>query len=116
MEKRFETRAHASDCAERTGASPSQAEARQNGDAPPETAEQLEALVTAEPDSSMLWIRYVAYLLSTGDVGAARAVAERALKTINYRHAPSFAGCLLVHKHSKAQEGANSRRATCTAP
>lgn len=42
--------------------------------------------MAAEPDSSMLWIRYVAYLLSTGDIAAARGVAERALQTINYRH------------------------------
>ena len=70
-----------------------QAEARQHGDAPPETAEQLEALVAEEPDSSMLWIRYVAYLLSTGDVAAARGIAERALQTINYRQAPSEAVC-----------------------
>jgi len=48
--------------------------------------------VIAEPDSSMLWIRYVAYLLSTGDVAAARAVAERALQTINYRYARLSAG------------------------
>ena len=60
---------------------------RKAGDAPPETAEQLEARVAAEPDSSMGWIRYVAYLLSTGDIVAARGVAERALQTINYRRA-----------------------------
>ncbi len=62
--------------------------ARQNGDAPPETAEQLEALVKEQPDSSMVWIRYVAYLLSTGDIAAARAVADQALQTINYRCCP----------------------------
>ena len=63
----------------------SQEAARQSGDAPPETAEQLEALVTEQPDSSMVWIRYVAYQLSTGDIAAARGIAERALQTINYR-------------------------------
>jgi len=60
--------------------------------------------VTAEPDSSMVWIRYVAYLLSTGDVAAARTVAERALTTINYRCAPLSAGCRLAHKHCQAGE------------
>ena len=71
--------------------------------------------MTAEPDSSMLWIRYVAYLLSTGDVAAARAVAERALSTINYRHAPPSAGCRSAHWQYKAKQEAKVRRAIWSA-
>ena len=70
--------------------------ARQSRDAPPETAEQLEALVKGQPDSSMVWIRYVAYLLSTGDIAAARGVAERALQSINYRCCAVQKGCWVV--------------------
>jgi len=39
----------------------------------------------ASPDSSYVWIKYVAHLLSLGEVDGARSVAERALSTIGQR-------------------------------
>lgn len=59
--------------------------ARADPEAEPETADAFEALVAGQPDSSHAWIRYMAFLLTLGDADAARAVAERALNTINYR-------------------------------
>jgi len=65
--------------------------ARADPEAEPETADAFEALVAGQPDSSHAWIRYMAFLLTLGDADAARAVAERALNTINYRfgHSPT---------------------------
>lgn len=54
----------------------------------PETTEQFERLVVAQPDVSYVWVKYMAFLLSLGDIAGARAVVERALKTINYRCRP----------------------------
>jgi len=51
----------------------------------PKTLQDYERLLIGEPSSSYLWIRYMALHLSLADVDAARAVAERALKAINFR-------------------------------
>lgn len=51
----------------------------------PESAEDFERLVMGEPNSSMVWIQYMAFLISLGEVEKARGVAERGLATINYR-------------------------------
>lgn len=54
-------------------------------DAPPGSTEDYERLVLGSPNSSYLWIRYMAFLLGMAEVVKARAVAERALKTIDHR-------------------------------
>ncbi|GAB5033644.1 rrp5 homolog [Nannochloropsis oceanica] len=54
-------------------------------DATPESIEDFERLVMANPNSSLIWIRYMAFHLSLADIDAARAVATRALKTIVFR-------------------------------
>lgn len=51
----------------------------------PETAGDYERLVTSNPNSSELWIRYMAFHLSLADLDAARKVAERALDRIEFR-------------------------------
>ncbi|BBM98348.1 rRNA biogenesis protein RRP5 [Marchantia polymorpha subsp. ruderalis] len=51
----------------------------------PETVDEFEQLVRASPNSSFVWIKYMAFMLSIADVERARAVAERALQTINFR-------------------------------
>lgn len=51
----------------------------------PETSDEFERLVVAQPNVSFVWVKYMAFLISLGDIPAARAVVERALKTINYR-------------------------------
>lgn len=54
-------------------------------DSPPESSEDFERLVLGSPNSSYLWIRYMAYLLGMAEVSKAREVAERALTTIHHR-------------------------------
>ena len=41
--------------------------------------------VLASPDSSYVWIQYMAFYLSLGEVSKARSIAERALQTISFR-------------------------------
>ncbi|MCO5551934.1 hypothetical protein L7F22_005441 [Adiantum nelumboides] len=58
---------------------------RLNGDEAPESSEDFEKLVHGSPNSSFIWIKYMAFLLSLGDIEKARAVADRALQVINFR-------------------------------
>ncbi|KAL5720281.1 hypothetical protein ACHQM5_012960 [Ranunculus cassubicifolius] len=51
----------------------------------PRTADEFEKLVRSSPNSSFVWIQYMAFLLSLADPEKARSVAERALQTINIR-------------------------------
>lgn len=54
-------------------------------DRAPETIDDFDRMVTTSPNSSIVWIRYMAFHLDAGDVEKARAVAEKALKMINFR-------------------------------
>ncbi|KAK8092109.1 hypothetical protein PG997_002470 [Apiospora hydei] len=49
----------------------------------PRTAADYEQLLNRRPNSSSLWIEYMAKLLQSSDVVGARKVAERAISTIN---------------------------------
>ena len=49
----------------------------------PQSAADFERLLLGEPDSSYLWLRYMAYQLQLGEVDKAREVAERALAMIS---------------------------------
>ncbi|KAM7262095.1 hypothetical protein ACFE04_021172 [Oxalis oulophora] len=51
----------------------------------PRTADEFEKLVRVSPNSSFVWIKYMEFLDNMADSEKARAVAERALKTINFR-------------------------------
>lgn len=43
----------------------------------PRTPDDFEKLVRSSPNSSFVWIKYMAFLLDLADVEKARAVAER---------------------------------------
>ena len=45
----------------------------------------LTVQVMGSPNSSYVWVQFMAHLVSLGQLDAARAVAERALATINFR-------------------------------
>ena len=45
----------------------------------------LNLQVLESPNDSYPWIRFMAFHVELGEVAKARAVAERALQTINYR-------------------------------
>uniref|UniRef100_A0AAR2JIK4 Protein RRP5 homolog n=1 Tax=Pygocentrus nattereri TaxID=42514 RepID=A0AAR2JIK4_PYGNA len=51
----------------------------------PESSEAFERLILSSPDSSLLWLQYMAFHLQATQIEQARAVAERALKTISFR-------------------------------
>lgn len=54
-------------------------------DAKPGSTDDHERLVLENPNSSWFWIQYMAFLLGMAEVAKAREVAERALRTIDYR-------------------------------
>ncbi|XP_061888969.1 protein RRP5 homolog isoform X2 [Entelurus aequoreus] len=51
----------------------------------PQDATAFERLLLASPNSSLLWLQYMAHHLQATQIEQARAVAERALKTISFR-------------------------------
>ncbi|XP_074855331.1 protein RRP5 homolog isoform X2 [Carettochelys insculpta] len=51
----------------------------------PQTADDFDRLVLSNPSSSILWLQYMAFHLQATEIEKARAVAERALKTISFR-------------------------------
>ncbi|KAL4923952.1 putative rRNA biogenesis protein RRP5 [Aspergillus undulatus] len=48
----------------------------------PQSVADYERLLLGEPDSSLLWLKYMAFQLELGEVDKAREIAERALRTI----------------------------------
>lgn len=51
----------------------------------PRQAEDFERLLLEEPNSSMLWVQYIAYYVNSADIEAARLLAQRALRSIHFR-------------------------------
>ncbi|KAI9820992.1 MAG: rRNA biogenesis protein rrp5 [Thelocarpon impressellum] len=49
----------------------------------PQSGEDFERLLLGQPDSSSLWLQYMAFQLQLSEVAKARETAERALKTIS---------------------------------
>ncbi|KAL1281885.1 hypothetical protein QQF64_000688, partial [Cirrhinus molitorella] len=51
----------------------------------PDNTVAFERLLLSSPDSSLLWLQYMAFHLQATQIEQARAVGERALKTISFR-------------------------------
>ncbi|KAI9253242.1 hypothetical protein EDC94DRAFT_546543 [Helicostylum pulchrum] len=51
----------------------------------PQTASDFERVLIGSPNSSYLWINYMAYQLQLSEISKARDIGERALKTISFR-------------------------------
>ncbi|XP_041761607.1 protein RRP5 homolog [Anopheles merus] len=51
----------------------------------PHTPDQFDRLVLAQPNNSMLWIRYMAFHMESAELDKARAVGRKALKAIHFR-------------------------------
>ena len=49
----------------------------------PQSTDDYERLLLSEPDSSLLWLQYMAFHLELGEIDTARQIAQRALKTIS---------------------------------
>ena len=56
-----------------------------DADRAPETAAEFERLLAASPNSSYIWIKYMALHLNMTEIDKAREVSDRALKSINFR-------------------------------
>lgn len=54
-------------------------------DKAPNSVADYERLLLASPNSSFLWVNYMAFQLQLSEIDKARAIGERALKTINFR-------------------------------
>lgn len=54
-------------------------------DRTPKTLEDFEMSVISSPNSSLVWLKYMAYHLDKGEVDKARQVGERALAGISFR-------------------------------
>lgn len=55
------------------------------GNQTPNSVDQFDRMVLASPNSSLIWLQYMAFHLQATEIDKARAVAKRALKTINFR-------------------------------
>ncbi|RFU34926.1 hypothetical protein B7463_g1416, partial [Scytalidium lignicola] len=51
----------------------------------PQSVSDFERLLLGQPDSSQLWIEYMAFQIKLSELNSARELAERAIKTINIR-------------------------------
>ncbi|XP_012263941.2 protein RRP5 homolog [Athalia rosae] len=51
----------------------------------PNSPDQFDRLVMSTPDNSLIWVQYMAYHLQATEIEKARAVAKRAIRTINFR-------------------------------
>ncbi|XP_018405651.1 PREDICTED: protein RRP5 homolog isoform X1 [Cyphomyrmex costatus] len=51
----------------------------------PNSIDQFDRLILSSPDSSLVWLQYMAHHLQATEIDKARAVAKRAIKTINFR-------------------------------
>ncbi|XP_014667836.1 PREDICTED: protein RRP5 homolog [Priapulus caudatus] len=51
----------------------------------PEAGDDYEKMVLASPNSSIVWLRYMAFYLQAAETERARSIAERALQTISFR-------------------------------
>lgn len=54
-------------------------------EAEPESAEEFDRLVLASPNSSLCWIKYMAFYMTKGQPEQAREIVRRALEKINFR-------------------------------
>jgi rRNA biogenesis protein RRP5 len=58
---------------------------RKAGYIAPRTGSEFEQMVMSSPNSSYVWIQYMAYLIAQGETERARATAQRAIATISFR-------------------------------
>lgn len=79
-----------------------------------ETAEDYERMVMGEPNSSVVWIRYIAFCVELSQIEKARAVAERALETIAMEKETDRTNVWVAYINLEAQYGSmhgiNKRR------
>jgi rRNA biogenesis protein RRP5 len=56
-----------------------------NPERAPVTTDDFDRMVLASPNSSILWVQYMAFHLENAEIEKARTVAQRALKIMSFR-------------------------------
>ncbi|XP_059490247.1 protein RRP5 homolog [Neocloeon triangulifer] len=56
-----------------------------NEEQTPQSIDEFDRLIMASPDSSIIWVQYMAFHLQATEIEKARAVARKAIKTISFR-------------------------------
>ncbi|XP_052176477.1 rRNA biogenesis protein RRP5 isoform X2 [Diospyros lotus] len=79
----------------------------------PRSADEFEKLVRNSPNSSFVWIKYMAFMLSLADVESARSIAERALKTINIREESEKLNIWVAYFNLENEYGNPPEEAVC---
>jgi len=79
----------------------------------PQSVDDFERLLMGSPNSSMLWIQYMAFQTAQVELDQARAVAERALRTINYRMEKEKQNVLLALLRIECKHGSNKTVEAC---
>lgn len=60
-------------------------EEMENPDVEPRTPDQFERALLKDRNSSFMWIKYMAFYLETAEIDKARAIAKKAIASINFR-------------------------------
>ncbi|KNC78346.1 hypothetical protein SARC_09219 [Sphaeroforma arctica JP610] len=77
--------------------------------ATPESANDFERLLMGSPNSSYLWIKYMAMHIGQAEVDKAREVFEQSIKTISYREEREKFNMWKAYMNLEAQYGVDDR-------
>lgn len=83
-------------------------EALANDPDAPETAEDFERLLLGNPNTSVIWIRYMAFCVQLSQLDKARSIAERALETISLAAEEERVNMWCAYVNLEAQFGARN--------
>ncbi len=74
-------------------------------EAAPESVDDFERLIASDPGTALVWIRFMAWHVSMTDLAAARVVAERAVKTLQFRDEQEKQAVWLAYLNLEAAHG-----------
>lgn len=74
----------------------------------PETPAEFEKLLVSQPNSSFIWVQYMAFFLRLSQVDQARGIAERALESIFYREDEEKFNVWLAYLNLERKFGSSS--------
>jgi rRNA biogenesis protein RRP5 len=75
----------------------------------PQTVSDFERLLLGQPDSSSLWIAYMAHQMQVSDLSKAREIAERALESINIREQTEKLNVWIAYLNLEVAYGTKTR-------
>lgn len=62
----------------------------------PRNADEFEKLIRSSPNSSFMWIKYMAFVLSLADIEKARSIAERYNNAVSFLFLFSVTSIILI--------------------